>query len=78
MAYNMKSSPAKLGAALRIGKALVKYGKKILYSNPSSTTKQIKSASEKKTAKTVSESKAIEIDLMKKFKQHFKDPVKNK
>ena len=70
MAYQMKSSPAKLGIALKAGKYLVKYGKKLLYSNPSSTTKQIKSA------KKVSESKAIEIDLMKKFKQRFKDPVK--
>ena len=55
MAYNMKSSPAKLVAALRLGKRLVKYGKKILFKNPSSTTTQIKNIKEAKPDKATSD-----------------------
>ena len=39
MAYQMKSSPAKLGAALRAGRYLVKYGKKIFTKSPKKTIK---------------------------------------
>ena len=73
MAYQMKSSPAKLGIALKAGKYLVKYGKKLLYSNPSSTTKQIKSV--KKVVKSTDD---IETDKINKIYEKFKQNIRDK
>lgn len=62
MAYNMKSSPAKLGAALRTGKLLVKYGKKMFTKTP------------KKTVKSTDDIEADEINkIYEKFKQNIRD-----
>ena len=63
MAYNMKSSPAKLGAALRAGKLLVKYGKKMFTKTPP-----------KKVVKSADDIEADEINrIYDKFKQNIRD-----
>ena len=63
MAYNMKSSPAKLGAALRTGKLLVKYGKKLFTKTPP-----------KKVVKSADDIEADEINrIYDKFKQNIRD-----
>ncbi len=49
MAYQMKSSPAKLGAGLRLGKFLVKYGKKIITKTPKKVVKKTKKINPAKT-----------------------------
>tara|TARA_R110002020_G_scaffold146463_1_gene321102 strand:- start:156 stop:677 length:522 start_codon:yes stop_codon:yes gene_type:complete len=56
-------SPIQLGGIVKLGKAIYKSGKKLLYSNPSSTTKQIK------TTKTDHDK------LYERFIQSIKDPV---
>ena len=66
MAYNMKSSPAKLGAALRIGAKLVKYGKKMFTKTPP-----------KKVVKSTDDIEADEINrIYDKFKKNIRDKVK--
>lgn len=71
MAYDMKSSPTKLGMALRAGKLLVKYGKKVLYSNPSSTVSQVKNIN--KTKPLVDETGDF---IRKSLKKQLSEPVK--
>lgn len=64
MAYQMKSSPAKLMGALKIGSKILKYGKKAFTKKPK--TRKINTPVEDPNV----------TDLMNKFKQQFKDPVK--
>jgi hypothetical protein len=63
MAYRMKSSPAKLMGALRIGAKVLKYGKKVF---TKTTPKVVKSADD------------IEIDAVNKGYNRFKQSIRDK
>ena len=63
MAYRMKSSPAKLMGALRIGAKVLKYGKKVF---TKTTPKVVKSADD------------IEIDAVNKGYNKFKQSIRDK